>query len=173
MNSLRSVLRTSVTKMVKNACQNQKYDFFSDPFKSYQHVSNLVRHLEFLMSISDCNNNSPLTHEQSKCLEAVQTSKMFVEWKEEHKHQTDLQLSQLAQHSTSKRETEVEPMTKLKPGPTESVPTPGRDRPRKHVHTDSMSYNEFHLFSMNFTSTGSRTKVSGIVEVILRYSVFK
>ena len=52
-------------------------------------------------------------------------------------------------------------MTKPKPGPTESVPTPGRDRPRKHVHRDSMSFNEFHL-SMNFTSTGSRTKVSGI-----------
>ena len=32
-----------------------------------------------------------------------------------------------------KCETEVEPMTKPKPGPTESVPIPGRNRPRKHV----------------------------------------
>ena len=51
-------------------------------------------------------------------------------------------------------------MTKPKPTPTGSVPTPGRDRPqaRKHMHTDSMSFNESNL-SMNFTSTGSRTKV--------------
>ena len=27
----------------------------------------------------------------------------------------------------------------------ESEPAPGRNRPRNHVHTDSMSFNEFHL----------------------------
>ena len=57
-------------------------------------VSNMVRDLEFFMSSSDCNYDSPLTHEQSKSIEAVQNSKMFVRWKEFHEHQTDLQLSQ-------------------------------------------------------------------------------
>ena len=58
-------------------------------------------------------------------------------------------------NSTSKRGTGVEPMTKPKPGPTESVPIPGRDRPRKHVHTDSMSFNEFHWgdFGVSFIAT--------------------
>ena len=51
-------------------------------------------------------------------------------------------------------------------GPDRGVPTPGRNRPRKHVHTDSMSFSEFHL-SMNFTSTGSRTKVSGMTAHIV------
>jgi len=27
----------------------------------------------------------------------------------------------------------------------ESEPAPGRNRPRNHVHTESMSFNEFHL----------------------------
>ena len=54
----------------------------------------------------------------------------------------------------------------------ESQPAPGRNRHRNHVHTDSVSFNEFHL-SMNFTSTGSRTEVSGIkVHILTRYATW-
>ena len=42
-----------------------------------------------------------------------------------------------------------------------SEPAPGRNQHRNHVHTDSMSFNEF-LLSINFTSIGSRAKFSGI-----------
>ena len=67
--------------------------------------------------------------------------------------------------------TEEEPMTKPKPGSTESLPTPGRDQPRKHVHTDSMDFNEFHLSIDEFHL--NRVSIQGLVVVLVAVVVFR